>query len=471
MPKEAPTPESVPRFDISDFSQFDLRHPEDGGEPYVVASNEAGSRHRLMTDAEILSSYGRDPTMADRKQHIRDTLSAAGADEEPAGDTEPVKADSITDTVFIDQAPWRHSRRKRDEAPKKYMPRPHYRHGAPYPGAPEVFEPIGPIEQPDYPIGGIYTTGEGDDAVSHEATIVGNPGSSIDGKSYVRTKEHDVVPAEQVKTLESELGIDTTRFVLAGIGPALYWKKVNVMARDSDNSPSVFRTLLSKFTESHPGIKAVGEAVAMIKEEFDRDHPQLSGVLSVGTSALKSVGSFLAKDPENSGMYNFKQAAERDMQSGRAFYMARPSHLSIWFKSHNYDGTINPKRREELRRMRKDGWALQSEISTRSIWGSILHPNSLYRRELNEFLASTPGSLGYRAVKFANIQHIANIQQRDRTHRQWAVSLINGRNLTQREREDLRQYVQDRKAYVRDGVSPQPQPLTVELSDKLALAG
>jgi hypothetical protein len=281
-----------------------------------------------------------------------------------------------------------------------------------------------------------------------------------------------MIPTEQVTDLESEIGIDTTRFVLAGIGPALYWKKVNVMARNSGESPSVFRRMFSKFAESHPGITAVGKAVATIKEDFDRDHPRLSGILAGGSSILRSAGSFLARDPQNSGMYNFKRAAEGDMQSGRAFYMARPNNLSIWFKSHDYNGRINPKRRDELRKMRELGWQLQSEVSTRSIWGSIFHPSSVYRRELGEFLASTPGSLGYRAVEFANIQRIANIQQRDRTHGQWAVSLVNGRNLTERERQDFTRYIRNPRQYMAEGVSPQPQALefAAESSDKLALS-
>ncbi len=424
MSEKAPSP-------ISDYSHFELRQPE-SGEPFVVATNETGSKQRLMTDAEILSFYGHDPTMSDWKNHIQEHVTRGGTGEEPipeAGATESINL-----------------KERRDEMP--------------YPAAPHAFEATLDVKAPEYPYGAVFTTGGGDDLNEERVTVIGTLGVMADGKSYVRTKEHGVVPAEQVKSMELEVGIDVSRFVLAGIGPALYWKKVNTMAEEADSSPSVFKKLLNKFVESHPGLKAVGETVLTKKEEFSEKHPSLSGVLSVGVSALKSAGSFLVKEPENSGMYNFKDVAERDMQVSRAFYMARPNHpITIWFKSHNYDGTINQERKAELYEMRRMGIALQEEIASRGVFATVFHPSKLYRHELHEIMASIPGSLGHRAVAFANIQRIANDKHRDLTHRQWAISLMNGRSLTLREREDFRRYVHDPETYIRRSVSGYPSTM------------
>jgi hypothetical protein len=178
-------------------------------------------------------------------------------------------------------------------------------------------------------------------------------------------------------------------------------------------------------------------------------------------------------DPASNGsMYNFNEAQEKDTQSSRAFYMARPNHpITIWFKSHNYDGTRNMERRQELYDIRAIGKKLQSEIGPMGAWRSIFHPNSLYRRDLERFLASAPGSLGFRAVEMARSQQIANLLHRELTHTQWATSLMNGERLTARELTDFMRYMQNSREYIRRGASPYPRTATApRVSPRLATA-
>lgn len=244
------------------------------------------------------------------------------------------------------------------------------------------------------------------------------------------TPSEDTAPN---KEQSEESGIDAAHFVLAGIGPALYWEKVTRIAEGNEQTPSLFKRLLSDFVESHPRLQQVGEKTTLMRAKFNEDYPRLSGVLSS-----------IRESSANSSAYSFKEIAERDVQAGRAFYMARPRHpVFIWALARNYDGSVNEERKKELYEQRTKGLAIRQGVGPISIRKAVLHPTKLYRPELEALNIATHGSLGARAVAFANIQRIANDKHATLTDRQWAQSIMGGKRLSTQESAKLREFMRE----------------------------